>query len=99
VEAGAEENESLDISQFFGWRNARLLAQDWCERLPLCKFVLDGRHQQAARPAHHSPVVFVGRSASQADLVMTSVVVDARPREAVRATLPKQQLQESHELT
>jgi hypothetical protein len=27
---------------------------------------------------------------------MTPVVVDARPREAVRATLPKKQLQEFH---
>ena len=60
------------------------------------QFVLNGCHEQAARTAHHSPVVFAGRSAGQADLVMTPVVVDARPREAVRATLPKKQLQEFH---
>jgi hypothetical protein len=69
------------------------------KRLPLRKFVLDGCHEQAARPAHYSPVVFVSRSARQTDLIMTTVVVDARPREAVRATLPEKQLQEFHELT
>jgi hypothetical protein len=60
---------------------------------------MDGCHEQAVRPLHHFPVVFVSRSTTQAYLIVTAAVVNARPREAVRATLAKEQLQEFHELT
>jgi len=46
----------------------------------------DGGGQQPIRPPHPFPVVLIGRSASQANLVMTAVIVDARPRESMRAT-------------
>ena len=48
--------------------------------------VLDYCHQRPTSPAHDFPVVFIGRSAGQAYLIVTSVVVDPRPREPVRAT-------------
>src|SRR4051794_19455048 len=63
------------------------------------QFVLHRSYQQASRPVHCFPVVLVSRSTSQANLIVTAVLVDPRPREAVRATLAKQQLQEFHELT
>jgi hypothetical protein len=57
------------------------------------------RYQQTLGAAHHSPVVFVSGSASQTDLVMTPVLVDSRPGEAVGAALAKKQLQQFHEFT
>jgi predicted naringenin-chalcone synthase len=48
-----------------------------------------GRHesscQELAHALHLSPVIFIGCSAGEADLVVASVFVNARPREAVRA--------------
>jgi hypothetical protein len=48
-----------------------------------------GRHeggcQELAHALHLSPVILIGRSAGEADLVVAAVFVDARPREAVRA--------------
>jgi hypothetical protein len=63
------------------------------------ELVLDRRRQQAVRPAHEPPVVLVRRTASQTDLIMTPILINPRPREAMRAALPKKQLQEFHELT
>jgi hypothetical protein len=60
---------------------------------------LNGRHEQAVRPVHHFPVVLVSRSTTQAYLIVTTTIVNARPRETVRTTLTKEQLQEFHELT
>ena len=60
---------------------------------------LGAMHEQATSSAHHSPVVFVGGSASQTDLIVPPVVVDAWPREAVRATLAEKQLQQFHGFT
>ena len=53
------------------------------------QLVLNGHRERAVRPSHQFPVIFVCRSASQADLIVTAFVVDARPREAMSATLPK----------
>jgi hypothetical protein len=61
--------------------------------------MLEHWSQQAARPPHHFPVIFVGGPASQADLIVAAIVVDSRPREPVRAALPKKQFQEIHEVT
>jgi len=55
--------------------------------------------EQAIRPAHHAPVVLVGGSTSQADLIVPAIVVNARPREAVRAPLAQKKLQQFHGFT
>jgi len=61
--------------------------------------MLENWRQQASGPTHHFPVIFVSGPASQADLIVAAIVVDSRPREPVRAALPKKQLQEIHEVT
>jgi len=48
----------------------------------------------AIRAFHSIPVILVGDAATQAHLVVMSKVVNARPREPVRAGLPKDQFQE-----
>lgn len=48
--------------------------------------VLGDCHQRPTSPSHDFPIVFIGRSAGQAYLIVTSVVVDPRPREPVPAT-------------
>jgi hypothetical protein len=75
------------------------LIPDLEPKAPAVQLRLGALYEQTASPAHRSPVVFVGGSASQADLIMTSVVVDARPREAVRATLAEKKLQQFHGFT
>jgi hypothetical protein len=54
----------------------------------------DDRCQQPIRPVHSFPVVLIGRSTRQTYLIMTAVVVDARPREPVRTSSPNKLLEE-----
>lgn len=48
----------------------------------------------AIRAFHPIPVVFVGNATTQAHLIVMSIAVNARPREAVRAGLAKDQFQQ-----
>ena len=63
------------------------------------QFVLYSRDQQAIRTAHLSPVVFVGGSTGETNLIVATVLVDTRPGKTMRATLTKKKLQQFHELT
>jgi hypothetical protein len=45
----------------------------------------DNCYQQPIRPPHIFPVVLIRRSTGQAYLVVAAVIVDARPRESMRA--------------
>ncbi len=58
-----------------------------------------GACQQPPCSSHHLPVVFVGNSADQANLIVATIGVDARPGESVRATACEELLQEIHCLT
>ena len=91
---------SHNIFQQFRWRSAIAgPVLGLVRETTAVQVGLDGRHEQAVRPLHHFPVVFVSRSTTQAYLIVTSAVVNARPSETVRTTLAKKQLQEFHELT
>src|SRR5215469_17950569 len=83
-----------------GW--ARSNGRSWCpiesQRLTV-QVWLCAWYKQSASPAHHSPVVFISGSTSQTNLIMPAIFVEARPREAVRATLAEKQLQQVHGFT
>ena len=51
-------------------------------------------YDHPVRPLHHSPVIFVGCSAEQADLVVAVIGVDARPRKPMDAPAPEKPFQE-----
>jgi hypothetical protein len=92
---------SHDIFQQFRWRSATACPGPvfGLVRETTVQVGLDGCHEQAVRPVHHFPVVLVSRSTTEAYLIVTSAVVNARPRETVCTTLTKEQLEEFHELT
>ena len=54
------------------------------------------RHQESIGAAHSLPVVFVGGSAQQANLIVLAVAVQARPRESMGAISREESPQESH---
>jgi hypothetical protein len=52
--------------------------------------------QQPIGAAHGLPVVFIGGSAEQTDLIVLAAAVDARPRESMGAKSGEESPQESH---
>ncbi len=96
MEAGVERNNSLayPATLRFALHNKKYLMR----KTIAVQLLLRGC-EEAVRSAHCDPVIFVGRPAGEADLVMTAVVIDARPGETVGATLPEKQLQEVHGFT
>lgn len=61
--------------------------------------VLNARGDELACAPHLFPVVFKGGAAGQANLVMASVVVNARPGELVRASAPEEFLEQIQWIT
>lgn len=61
--------------------------------------VLHARGHELACAPHLFPVVFKGCAAGQANLVMASVVVNARPGELVRAGAPEELLEQIQWIT
>jgi len=86
------------MSQSFRWRTTGRLPTLLRETAGL-QFVLHRPHQQAVCPSHQAPVVLVSGSTGQANLVMACLFIHPRPRETVRASLPKKQLQQFHDPT
>jgi hypothetical protein len=58
--------------------------------------MLDRRGQKPSGAAHQNPVVFEGGAAGQANLVVTALIIDARPGEAMRATLSEKLFEKIH---
>jgi hypothetical protein len=58
--------------------------------------MLDGYGQQPPGAPHQAPVIFEGCATGQADLIVASLVVDARPGEAVRTTLSEKLFEKIH---
>ena len=56
--------------------------------------VLDRSDYRFAAAPHLAPVVLVGRSAGQADLIVLPVFIDTRPRKTVRAAAMEELFEE-----
>lgn len=95
----AQSNRFRAFCEMVDLSNGRKFVPDLKRETTAVQFRLRVLHEQAACAAHHSPVVFVGGSTSQADLIVPPVLVDARPGEAVRAALAEKQLQQLHGFT
>ncbi len=52
--------------------------------------------QQSTSPPHHSPVIFVGGSAEQTNLIMAAMAVNSWPGEPMGATSSETSFQEVH---
>ena len=61
-----------------------------------CCRTLQVQGEQAAGRAHPVPVILVGCTAAQTNLVMAAIVVEPWPGKTVRATSSEDPLQESH---
>lgn len=61
--------------------------------------LLRGTGQQTAGLAHQPPIIFVGRAAQEADLVVSALGIHARPGEPVRAAASEQFLEEVYRVT
>jgi len=58
--------------------------------------VLPVRHQQAISAAHPLPVIFIGSSASETDLIVLAIAPESRPGKSMGAKFSEESLEESH---
>jgi len=58
--------------------------------------VLPVRHQQAIRPSHLFPVIFVGGPTSETDLIVLAIGTDSWPSKTMGAKFSEESLQECH---
>jgi hypothetical protein len=60
--------------------------------LPVC-------HQQAISASHPLPVIFVGSSTNQTDLIVMAIATESRPSKPMGTKLSEESLQKSHVLS
>lgn len=58
--------------------------------------VLPVRHQQAISAAHPLPVIFIGSSASETDLIVLAIAAESWPSKPVGAEVSEESLKEFH---
>jgi hypothetical protein len=58
--------------------------------------VLPGRHQQAIGASHLLPVIFVGGSTNQTDLIMLAIAAESWPGKPMGAQVSEESLKEFH---
>ncbi len=58
--------------------------------------MLPVRHQQAISASHPLPVIFVGSSTKETDLVVLAIATESWPSKPMGAKFPEESLQESH---
>jgi hypothetical protein len=58
--------------------------------------VLPVRHQQAIGASHPLPVIFVGSSTNETDLIVLAIATESWPRKPMGAKFSEESLQESH---
>jgi hypothetical protein len=60
------------------------------------EMVLPVRHQQAISAAHPLPVIFIGSSATETDLIMLAIATQSRPSKSMGAKFSEESVEESH---
>jgi hypothetical protein len=53
-------------------------------------------YQQAIRTLHFLPVIFVGSSTDETDLIVLAIAAESRPSKLMRAQFAKESLQKFH---
>jgi hypothetical protein len=58
--------------------------------------LLPAYHQQAISPVHPLPVVFIGISTNETDLIVLAIATESWPSKLMGAQFPDESLQERH---